>query len=248
MTLENQALALYQTTFPDDPEDFAKEFISRFFEKNCRYTITDGRIASMLFLFECRLAADNKEYPVLYLYAAATLPEYRGRGMMKRLIGEAQKEADRSGSLLVTKPASDELFGFYGSCGFKTAFYHNETVYSAGKTVGGELKPVGWREYLSVREKLLYGRPHIILTETAEFALSGLSLFAADGLCAAVDMSEDRAVIKEWLSADNNCDIPFLCDGQAIVRTPEPITPFAMIYGDRARNLPEKMYFGLAMD
>ena len=128
MTLKEQALELYKTAFPDDPDDFAADFINRFFGENCRYILKDGRIASMLFLLCGSLTEKGKKRPVLYLYAAATLPEYRGMGLMGELIEKAKTEAKEKEALLLTKPATPSLFGYYGRFGFKTAVFSEERL------------------------------------------------------------------------------------------------------------------------
>jgi hypothetical protein len=50
----------------------------------------------------------------IYIYAAATLPQYRRRGIMSRLIGAACSRVDFAALL----PAGDSLYGYYSALGF----------------------------------------------------------------------------------------------------------------------------------
>lgn len=65
-----------------------------------------------------------------YIYGAATLPEFRGKGYMKRLL-EHSFDLDiimgRTASILI--PAEKSLFDYYKSLGYETEFYINKYVY-----------------------------------------------------------------------------------------------------------------------
>lgn len=250
--LKKQLLNLYVTAFPEDGVPFANDFITRFYKNNCRYIALDGKAVSMLFLFDCKISADGREYPALYLYAAATLPDYRNCGLMKRLIGDAVKEAEQKGCFLITKPATEDLFDFYASCGFKTAFYYDEkTVALFNNNASLCANKITPSKYVECRERLLCKTPHVTLTETAEYALSGLALFAEDGFCAAVDFSDGRPKVKEFVSNGTVVESTLsglIGCGEAVVRTCELKRPFAMLYNRNTDVLPPKMYFGIAMD
>lgn len=200
MTLKEQALELYKTAFPDDPDDFAADFISRFFDENCRYILKDDRIASMLFLLCGSLTEKGKKLPVLYLYAAATLPEYRGMGLMGELIEKAKTEAKEKGALLITKPATPSLFGYYGRFGFKTAVLSEDRLVKKEN----DAEPLGKierEEYEKNKEILLENVPNISLSDS-EYALSFFTLFGDENTVAAVDTTEEPPVVKEFISKD----------------------------------------------
>ena len=83
----------------------------------------DGRIVSMLFLLEGEMQIKNKSYPSYYLYAACTLNEYRGRGLMAELLGFAKKTAaDRDFYFICLLPADKSLYNYYEKFGYKTVF------------------------------------------------------------------------------------------------------------------------------
>lgn len=252
MDFENQAVKLYKTAFPDDSEEFAEEFIKRYFKKNCRYTVKDGKIVSMLFLFESLLYANKRVYSVSYLYAAATLPEMRGKGEMSQLIERVKREEAEKGRFIVTRPADGGLFSFYQKFGFKTAFYCDEYVYSATFIDSTALKKISSAEYYKKREELLKEIPHLTLKETKEFAVSDMLLLGGDGICCAVDLSEETPLIDEFLSVIDNGEeavLRYIGKDTALFRGRGMKTPFAMILPcDDDIELPDSMYMGLAME
>ena len=76
----------------------------------------DNRLVSALYLIDCALNGEKAHY----LCGAATMPEYRGRGIVSALIAYALDDAKRRGdrfSLLF--PASDSLYGFYAKFGYQ---------------------------------------------------------------------------------------------------------------------------------
>ncbi len=200
MTLKEQALALYKTAFPDDPDDFAADFINRFFDESCRYILKDGRLVSMLFLLCGSFIKNGKNYSVLYLYAAATLPEYRGMGLMAELIEKAKAEAKEKDTLLLTKPATSSLFDYYGKFGFKTAVFSEDRIIK--RQIDSEpLGKIGLEEYEKIKENLLGNTPHVNLTDS-EYTFSFFTLFGDENTVATVDMAENPPVVKEFISKD----------------------------------------------
>ena len=101
----------------------SEEAIRLFFERNKNtyhaYTaILDGKIVSALYLIDCRLGGENAHY----LCGAATLPEYRKRGIMGELIeyslNDAKSRGDRFSVLL---PANVGLYRYYSALGYRTS-------------------------------------------------------------------------------------------------------------------------------
>ena len=77
----------------------------------------------MLYLFSGEITINEKSYKAYYLYAAATLKTHRGRGIMAEMLAFANKTAkDRNVDLICLKPATRELYEYYGKFGYKTVF------------------------------------------------------------------------------------------------------------------------------
>ena len=218
MELKQQALSLYKTIFYEDSADFAEAFTNKYFEKNCLYTLKDGKIVAMLYLLDCTVFISGKTSKAKYLYAAATHPEYRNRGLMSNLIKKALAENE----IIITKPANKELFPFYEKFGFTVcAFKDKKELKATGSPISAE-------EYINYRDKLLKKVPHIALADE-EFSLSGLELYGNSDFVAALDPDDNS--VKEYINKNEN-----------------PLndkTPFAM-WNKKGQS--EKLYFGIAMD
>ncbi len=248
MTLKEQALSLYQTAFPDDPQDFAEDFINRFFENSCRYILKDGKLVSMLFLLDATLDANGTSAPAAYLYAAATLPEYRGRGLMAELIEKAKAEMVGNGKCLITKPAEPSLFNYYERFGFKTAVFSEDRLINK-QTHAEPLKTLSKEEYTFKREELLKDKPHITLSDM-NYALSFFTLSGDENTIAAVDTDETPPIVKEFISEDEKGRdklLSALNTDRAVFRT-EGKTPFAMVIPPNCTEVPKNPHFMLALD
>lgn len=91
-----------------------------------------GRAVSMLFLLPSRCFYGGGERAVQYVYAAATLPDFRRRGLMEGLLAHAHVTAVAQGMLFTClKPASEALYRYYGKHGYHTAFHVTHRILPA---------------------------------------------------------------------------------------------------------------------
>ena len=76
----------------------------------------DGRVVSMLYVVPLQMWEER----VAYIYAVATQPEYRGRGIASKLLGEALRCAEQSGEFdcAALIPSSTESKRLYERLGF----------------------------------------------------------------------------------------------------------------------------------
>lgn len=163
--------ALWKTVFGDG--DYAvNAFFNELYDPDrVLYTRKfDGGVASALYLVEARLHAGKRVYSGKYIYAAATDPDLRGRGLMSGLIDRAIKKAlDDREDFLMLVPGDRDVAGFYARRGFMPFFYRNNvTISSTLKYMkyiprdaeqGTRLSlPAFYREN---REKLLEGVDHV---------------------------------------------------------------------------------------
>lgn len=82
---------------------------------------------AMLHFIRCKISLENDIADAVYLYAAATLPDYRKQGIMSALINYANNAAAERGiKFCILMPATEKLFDYYGKIGyykfFKTKF------------------------------------------------------------------------------------------------------------------------------
>ncbi|MCM1467527.1 MAG: GNAT family N-acetyltransferase [Alistipes sp.] len=90
----------------------------------------DGeRAVSMLHFLPCSFGYGRKTYRGAYLYALATLRQYRKKGIMGKLIKAAKERAEKEKlDFLCLAAANRELCGYYEAFGFRAADCAKESV------------------------------------------------------------------------------------------------------------------------
>lgn len=106
----------------------SKEYIDMFMEHQFKNALTvvyeeDSKILSMFFLFRCDFSIRGKNHPSFYLYAAATLPQYRGKGIMGKMLEFSKSyAAEKNFDFIILSPAEKSLYDYYSRFGFKACF------------------------------------------------------------------------------------------------------------------------------
>lgn len=157
-----------------------------------------------------------------YIYAVATLPEYRGLGFGEKVTKAALEVSQHAGyPANVICPAEDSLFEYYRErIGYQESFFVEETTILAGEL---PIIPTKWgidvispQEYHLLREQFLAGRIHILPDDRAMkyqkhlCKESGGEMYAIHFggeycACAAVEKNDDGDVlIKELLFDQGN--------------------------------------------
>lgn len=114
---------LWQSVFGD-----SSEIINLFFDcfrgQPISYAAGEyGEIFSAFHLLPCKLITEKKNYQGSYLYAAATKPEKRGKGLMRSLISFAAQIKKREGDdFICLYPAEPSLYTYYARLGFLPGF------------------------------------------------------------------------------------------------------------------------------
>ena len=104
------------------------EYVGRFMDErlpsSAALVLSDeGTVMSQLFLLPGEMSVSEKRQPALYLYAAATRPDGRGRGYMSLLIEAAKDYAEKNGfAYIALVPGEDGLYDYYSRFGFYEAF------------------------------------------------------------------------------------------------------------------------------
>jgi predicted acetyltransferase len=119
---------VWKTCFEDLDEYIELVFESFYKEEYLLFKEIDEKIAASLYLFPFTLRYLGKEEKVAYLCGACTLPEFRNRGEMGKLINSALKKLYDDGiPFCALIPSSEKLFDYYGRFGFST-IYKAKTV------------------------------------------------------------------------------------------------------------------------
>ncbi len=210
---------IFSACFGDPPETaeaFHRTFLAA--PENCMLATVpeDGRpegrpAAAAYCLPGAGLCFPERRIPSVYLYAFGCLPEYRGRGLMKRVYTALFEEAGRQAPASCIIPASDALMQAYNRSGFTFAPLGRIRAAEIGGTAAREAESlpaerIPWREYALRREEWLKPYPHADYPDSfyelsAEYGYVFLSM---PGALAAVLPLEDRCIAAELLcpSAD----------------------------------------------
>lgn len=225
-----QTHQLWQQVFGDEPQT-QEVFYDLCAPQGPLVLVEEGQVACMLALTPVSLALPgHTPCPGTYLYALATRPDCRGKGYAAQLIHyAAQWTVDQGLDFVCTVPAQPSLFDFFGKNGFSPAFYLLRTALPA--PVCGPATRISPEAYLSLREELLGGIPHIVHTP-GQIAFEGQlhgTLYRLDlahgPACAVVEDWGDHVVVKELLCLPGDEEegarrISHLCRGRGALRTP----------------------------
>ena len=187
--------SLWKTVF-GDPDDVIDGFFDLAYSPDrCRYIEADDRIVSALYWFDCEYEGGK----LAYIYAVATDPAHRGKGLASRLMNETHthlKSLGYAGAVL--KPAKG-LFPFYERLGYQTCGYVRRFPAEAGVPIPGKELTVS--EYTRLRRQYL--PPTAVIQEgvTARYLQSFARFYTWDAVLISV-AKEDRVVL-EYLGDPN---------------------------------------------
>ncbi|MBR2807030.1 MAG: GNAT family N-acetyltransferase [Oscillospiraceae bacterium] len=86
-------------------------------------TELDGRVVAMLIMIPVKFVYKDEAVNTLYIFGAATDKKYQNRGIMSKLIEDAENRAMRlDARLSVLVPGNPYLFDFYRNRGYSTDF------------------------------------------------------------------------------------------------------------------------------
>lgn len=148
----------------------------------------EGHIRSMTAWFDTTFVVPGMgNYRAAYLYAVATHPECRGRGLAGKLLSDADVHFRTLGIPAVTTvPAEPSLHNFFAANGFGECFRHFEGALSPSELPAPAPRPLfspaSPAEYGAAREALLSQLPHIAYEEDALQYQAGCCALGAGGL------------------------------------------------------------------
>ena len=110
----------WQTCF-DDPQEFVDwNFENNYSPKNTVIAEAEGEPASAMQLMPYQMVIGDKALPVRYVSGVATMPEYRGRGLVRSMFDFALSKMHDMGCFIsILVPAVDgmyEKFGYRNIC------------------------------------------------------------------------------------------------------------------------------------
>lgn len=139
---------LWNTVFGDDYEYISLIFSEAYTDSIICFAELDGEnVVSAFYLIESYINFDNKHYKGYYLYAAATLPEYRKKGFMSKLINEAVSYCKEKGyDFISLVPSNEGLYNYYTKSGFSESMYRYELTHLKKDNKFIEISPTRYYE------------------------------------------------------------------------------------------------------
>ena len=186
--------ALWQRAFGDPPR------VPRYFLFNC-FSLRDclvyragGRIAAAVYLLPSFVLFGGRRVRAHYIFAAATLPEFQGRGYMSSLMAYAAiAGADRGDRFSVVLPAEESLYGLYKKQGYSPFFTARFITVSRDRleSMAPQAAPAGtilpdFHRLNALRGRLLAGCGGAVLWSDERFRLAaGMNAVYGDRLVCA---------------------------------------------------------------
>ncbi|MEA5068712.1 MAG: GNAT family N-acetyltransferase [Christensenellaceae bacterium] len=153
-----QLKPLWSRVFGDSAQAVDAHFALRHRDEDMLVWAEDERICGMLTMLPLTIMQNDAAYPARDIYAVATAPERRGRGIAGELLERAgELILARGEAAAVLVPASKSLFDYYEKRGYRTAFALNVVDADAGAlppcSDAGTLSPCASADYTRIRDR-----------------------------------------------------------------------------------------------
>lgn len=112
-------MQLWQTCFGDDRAYIELYMNNRFTHENMLVIHENGRLVSMASMLPVQITINGEKKSAKYVYAVATLPEYRQKGYAAEILKYASEKYNEP---LILQPADERLYQYYTKLGFQEEF------------------------------------------------------------------------------------------------------------------------------
>lgn len=251
-----QLHTLWKDVYGDEDGYIDLFFSGAYFSSHPFAVVENSEVRSVLYLLDCALQSGGQLYNGYYLYAAATKPQYRRRGLMRALIEEAKafmRETRKDFIALV--PANAPLYDYYHTFGFETCLYRwAGTLRGSGKQPAASLS---FAQYSALSpqpcDRFVWTNGNL------QYALDCLAFYGTKAYRTdnAAFLFDGRTV-REVLSAsawDAQFDLAAALpkDGTATVYAPFALSgfqkqPYGMLFSDTRALLQRQYYMNFALD
>lgn len=128
--LKEEVKNIWKICFPDDSDDFVNfYFDTKYKNENTLVYLENGVPAACLQMLPYDLTYYNHRIPTAYISGAATLPNFRKKGIMKKLLVYAYHEMEKKNIPLSTLiPQEPWLIDFYENLGYETIFEYSDQI------------------------------------------------------------------------------------------------------------------------
>lgn len=145
---------IWQKCFGDDRDYINLYLDNRFENENMLVIHEDGHPVSMASLLPVQITIDGEKRDARYVYAVATLPDYRKKGYASEILQHALEKYHEP---LILQPADEKLRDFYRKMGFVEAFqkipYRIYDCTNTEQTKRWEISDADARTYKMIRDR-----------------------------------------------------------------------------------------------
>ena len=232
--------SLWKTVFGDSDAFLDAFFSIAYSSDRCRYLTEGESVVSALYWFDCEYEGGK----LAYIYAVATDPNHRGKGLASRLMQQTHahlKELGYAGAVL--KPAKG-LFPFYERLGYQTSGYIHRFTAQAGEAL--PVKELSAVEFGQLRRNYLPANAVSQEGLTLDFLHSFAHFYAFDD--ALVCATPQEGVIFEYLGNPNSAPgiLGALCITETEIPTIGQEIPCTMFYPLNCTKIPG--YLGITLE
>ncbi len=236
---------LWQMAFGDTAEFLNLFFSAAYAPERCRCVTENGQVLAGLYWFDCFCAGQK----MAYLYAVATHPEHRGKGLCRALMADTHAHLAAqgyAGSLLV--PEGDNLRQMYRAMGYRDCTAISEFDCTAGDTPV-PLRTLSAEEYARLRRGFLPLNSVLQEGENLDFLEKQASFYTGPGFLLAAVLEADSLYGMELLGDPGAAPgiLKALNRIHGTFRVPGEETPFAM-FRSLTPEAREPAYFCFAFD
>jgi len=242
--MNEQLKQLWHMAFGDGEEFIDLFFRTAYAPERCLYLTEDDQITAALYWLDCEYRGQKQAY----IYAVATHPDHRGKGLCRKLMDMTHnilKEQGYSAALL--RPADDGLRRMYRKMGYRIATAVTEFEAAAGEPVA--LRQISAREYESLRRKYLPEDGVVQEGVSIDYLASYAQLYGGEDFLLAGGFYEGSFIGMELLGNRDAAPgiLAALGHETGSFRCPGPDIPFGMFL-PLEEDAPEPGYLGLVFD
>lgn len=240
-----QLRELWKTAFGDSDTFLDHFYTSAYSPGRCRCVSTGGEVAAALYWFD----VSCREQKMAYIYAVATAPAHRGKGLCRTLMTDTHaylRALGHQGTLLV--PEGEALRRMYAGMGYGGQTNISEFICAAG----GEPAPmhrIDAAEYAKRRRELLPAGSVVQEGENLAFLETMAEFYTGLGFLLCARREGDTLHVPELLGNTAAAPGILLALGAALgnFRAPGEGKAFAMFHPLTPGAIAPD-YFGLAFD
>lgn len=241
----SELLAIWKDAFGDHG-GFWEMFLNTAFQpEHCRCVNMDGKIAAALYWFDCSCHGQT----MAYVYAVITHPDYRNKGLCRKLFEDVHKHLTAHGyAAVLLVPEQKALRQMYRRLGYRDCTFVSEFSCTAGDRPV-PMRAIGPEEYGKLRRAFLTTGGVVQEGENLRFLAAQAQFFTGEDFLLAAYVDGNILVGMELLG-NRDAAPGILCTlncAQGNFRIPGKEKAFAMIH-PLTENALTPNYFGFAFD